>query len=118
MTTPTFDQLFGGKYIKAADLPDDEDMVVTIKGYSFEPVGQDKEMKAVLTFRENEKQLVLNKTNAGTIANLYGKDFEDWVGRKIALFATEVDFAGKSTLAVRVRMRAPKKVVEQQEAEY
>jgi hypothetical protein len=120
MTTnsnPNFDQLFGGRYIKADDMPEEEDLPLTIAGYAFEPVGPEKEMKLVLSFKESEKTLVLNTTNARTIANLYGKDFEEWAGRRIALYATEVDFAGKTVMAVRVRIRAPKKAA-QQEAEY
>jgi hypothetical protein len=51
--------------------------------------------------------MVLNKTNADTISRLHTPETDNWIGKRIALFATEVDFAGKQTLALRVRMKAP-----------
>ena len=55
-----------------------------------------------------DKGLCLNKTNAGTIADLYGPETDAWIGRQIRLFATEVPFGAEQVLAIRVRMRAPK----------
>jgi hypothetical protein len=54
---------------------------------------------------------VLNKTNNSTIIGLYGSETDDWIGKKIALFSQEVDFQGKQTMAIRIRMRTPKNTV-------
>ena len=96
------------RWIKSGDLGDG-DMVVTVKSCSVETVGQGEnaEDKPVLYFEESEKGMVLNVTNANTIAGLYGPETDGWIGKRIALFATEVDFAGKQTLAIRVRMKSP-----------
>lgn len=101
---------FPSKYIKSGDINPDADMVLTISHVEVENVGQgdEAELKPVVYFSETDKGLVLNKTNAATIAKLVGTpETEGWTGKRIALFATEVDFAGKQTLAIRVRMRAP-----------
>lgn len=103
---------FPSKYLKSGDITD-EDMVLTISHVEIENVGQggDTELKPIVYFTETDKGLVLNKTNAATIAKVVGTPETDgWPGKKIALFATEVDFQGKQTLALRVRIRAPARV--------
>jgi hypothetical protein len=110
-----FDKLFGGKFLKASDIDEEtNNLIVTVKDWDVQELGQGKEEKLTISFRETDKELVLNKTNGGTLASLYGKDPDGWIGRKIALYATEVDFAGKTTLAVRIRVRAPKLAVQPQ----
>ena len=99
---------FPSKYLKADEL--DGDVVYTIEGVTLENVGthEKPESKPVITFAETDKGMVLNKTNANTVAGLYGPDTDGWIGKPITLFATEVDFQGKQTLAIRVRIKAPK----------
>jgi hypothetical protein len=111
-TTVTFDQLYHSRWLKAEDLPD-EDLVLTIKDVTDEEVGPEEELKLILTFLEKDKQLILNKTNAKTLADRFGKDPNGWIGKLIALFATEVDFGGKATLAIRIRLKTPIKPVPQ-----
>lgn len=88
----------------------DQDETYTMKSVSVETVGQgaEQEEKPVVYFEETDKGLLLNKTNANTIAQLHGPETDGWPGKQITLFATDVDFGGKMTLAIRVRMRAPK----------
>jgi hypothetical protein len=62
----------------------------------------------VLFFREEEKGLVLNKTNTTIIAKLYGDDTDDWVGKPVTLYATEVQFQGDMVDAIRVRNKPPR----------
>lgn len=103
---------FPSKYLKSGDITDG-DMVLTISHVEMENVGQgdDAEIKPIVYFEETEKGFVLNKTNAATIAKVVGTPETDgWAGKQIALFATEVDFQGKQTLALRVRMRPPAKM--------
>src|SRR3990172_11096601 len=99
--------LFPSKYLKSGDL--EEDLTLTIKSITQENIGQGEkqEVKPILYFSETEKGMVLNKTNCTTIANLYGPETDAWPGKRITVFATEVDFAGKQTLALRVRMKQP-----------
>lgn len=100
---------FPSKWLKSGDV-EDGDLSLTIKSVSLEEVGsgEQAEQKPILYFHETEKGMVLNKTNADTIARLYTPETDAWIGKPITIFATEVDFAGKQTLALRVRMKAPK----------
>jgi hypothetical protein len=47
--------------------------------------------------------MVLNKTNAKKITEVYGDDTEDWVDGQISLFSTMVEFQGDTVAALRVR---------------
>lgn len=107
------DTAFESKWLRAADIDTmaDEETntaVVTMDRVGLEEIGQDKQMKPVLYFKGIELGMVLNKTNANTIKDLHGDETDDWAGKKIGLFTQEVDFQGKQTLAIRVRIKAPK----------
>lgn len=100
------------RYLVAeTDIPDEEDLVLTIKDAVMEQLGTgaDASEKIVLYFKETKKGLALNKTNLKSIAKVLNSDeTDDWIGKRIALFATEVDFRGDQVLAIRVRLKAPR----------
>ena len=96
-------EAFPSKYLKAADLKGGEP-VVTIDRVEFEPVGREKEMKAVLYFRGKDKGLVLNKTNANAITKITQTPLtEGWEGQRIKLFATETTFGADLVDCIRVK---------------
>ncbi|HLE05408.1 MAG TPA: hypothetical protein VI729_12470 [Anaerolineales bacterium] len=95
---------FPKKWLNADDL-DEQGMNLTIKRVDIEML-EDGE-KVVVSFREVEKGLVLNKTNAKTIARLHGPETNAWVGQRITLYRTEVDFKGERVQALRVHLTAP-----------
>lgn len=66
----------------------DDTFTVTIKSYDVETVTneQGRSQKGVLHFKENVKPLILNVTNGKTIAALYGRDIEGWIGQQITLY--------------------------------
>jgi hypothetical protein len=103
---------FPSKYLKAdVDVPDDGQLVVTIRDADFETVGQGDaaEQKLVLYFQETAKGLVLNKTNGTTIAGLLkSDDTDDWIGRKIALVSLDVQYGAEMTRGIRVSKRLPR----------
>ena len=51
--------------------------------------------------------LLLNKTNAKTIAQLYGKSPTDWVGKFVALYPTTTEVGGEMQDCIRVRNEIP-----------
>lgn len=59
--------------------------------------------KIVLTFKEWDKGLPLNVTNARAIADLYGHNSNDWIGKQIMLFSMPVKFQDRMVDAVRIR---------------
>jgi hypothetical protein len=66
-----------------------------------------KETKVVVQFEETHKMLILNKTNAQAILNLYGRKTQGWRGKRIALYSERISVAGRMHNAIRVRARVP-----------
>lgn len=102
----SINDMFPSKWLSAADL-DDSDMTLTIRKVSQEEITKTED-KWVVWFDEATKGMVLNKTNTKTISLLLGMDTDDWIGRQITLFPTEVDFQGDTVMAIRVRKKLPK----------
>jgi len=96
---------FPSKFLKAGDLQGRE-VRVTMQSVEREKIGEDT--KPVLYFKGKDKGVVLNKTNASTIADAYGDDTEDWFDQPLILFSVMVDFQGKVAPAIRVRVPTAK----------
>ena len=64
-----------------------------------------------MTFGSGEKSLIVNKTNGKAMAKLFGRDTADWIGKKITLVPTEVDFKGDLVDAIRIRTTPPARAV-------
>jgi hypothetical protein len=107
---------FPSRYLKAEDL-EEGDLVVTISEAVYEEFSDPKtkrvEQKPVLHFQgKDTKPLVLNKTNWKTITQVLGSDeTDDWTGKRIALYAVEVESFGEMVLGIRVRLKSPAKTV-------
>jgi hypothetical protein len=95
--------IYPSKYLKAADLQGKE-TIAKILEVREEEIGMDKEHKPILYFHGSNKGLVLNKTNALMIGDHYGDDTDDWQGKPVILYSAWVDFQGRSTQAIRVRV--------------
>jgi len=50
---------------------------------------------------------LLNKTNAATIAQMYGTKTSDWVGKLITMYPTTTSVGGKEQDCIRIRPRIP-----------
>lgn len=96
-------QAFPSDYIKSSDLSGREVRVV-IKKVKIEEVGRDKEERPVIYFEGKEKGMVLNKTNANTIATAFGDDTDDWTGGEVILYAAMTEYQGKPTEGLRVKI--------------
>ena len=95
---------FTGDYIKASDLQG-RDVTVKIDRVVMDKVGEDT--KPIVYFQGTTRGLVLNKTNAARIADLYGFDTDRWLTQSITLFPTECDFKGDIVQCIRVRPHKP-----------
>ena len=96
------------KYWRAEDLQQEKKF--RIKATTEEVLEKDgkAEKKLVVWFTNDERGLVLNKTNNRTIRAAYGDDTANWVGKIIVVFPTMTDVRGKMTPALRVRILPPK----------
>ncbi len=101
---------FPSKYLKASDLQG-RNINVTMERVVMETVGEDH--RPIVYFAGKQKGLVLNKTNANTIAGMYGPETDNWQGRAIVLFSTQVDYQGRQVEAIRVGIRPPQQQAQQ-----
>lgn len=93
-----------GSYIKAEDLKD-RAIAVTVENVDLEDVGKDgkKEMKLVAHFRGKDKTLILNRTNADSMAEIFHTDsYDGWRGQ-IVLYPDTTMYGGKKVACVRLR---------------
>lgn len=107
---PKVSDVYASAGLKAdIDVPDLEDggLVVTIKGADFKEF--DDGGKIIVKFVETDKSLVLNKTNADTLTKMFGSDdTDDWLDRKVKLYATDTTYQGKPIRGIRVHSRPVK----------
>ena len=93
--------MYPSKYIKASDLKGNEWPLV-IDRIENEEINEGK-FKPVLYFRKAAKGLVMNRTNAMTIASYYGPETEGWFGKEVILYPVKVPFQNQMTDAIRIR---------------
>jgi predicted hydrocarbon binding protein len=92
---------FPSKYLKASDLKGKK-IKVTISEVGKEEVGDGN--KPVLYFVGKDKGMVLNKTNAMTIASSYGPDTDKWEGKELCLYSAKVNFQNQMVDSLRVEV--------------
>jgi hypothetical protein len=98
-------EIFPSKWLAANDL-EENGWTVTIKDIVSNEF-QDGTVKFVVMFEEAEKGLMLNKVNMKTIEGLYGNETDDWIGKKVHLYPTEVLFNKQMVPCIRIRNRVP-----------
>ena len=94
------DSLYPSRFLRCADL-NGRPMRVTIEGLKKDDIGG--EAKVVLSFTDGTKALILNKTNAKSIAKAIGPETSTWRGKSIILVPAQVDFSGDIVDAIRIR---------------
>lgn len=104
---------FDYEYIGSHNIKEGEEVIVTIKAVRDELVfnpGENKEVKKlVMEFEEeNDLKMILNVTNAKTIERLFKTPHIDkWVGKRIQIYAADVQAFGQQMKALRIRDYLP-----------
>lgn len=107
MSHPTLDGqlMFPSNYLCAEDLKG-QPMHVTITGTNADELrveGGAMKKSYLLSIAEHAKKLVLNKTNAKTIAVMYGGEARKWRGQRITLYPTTCKLKGKTVPCIRIK---------------
>ncbi len=110
---PTYDEMFPSRFVNSA-LLERGPLHLTINDVTQETVNNDGEQRWALNFAEIGQLLSLNKTNASTLAGLFGADSDSWIGKRIALVRQEVEYKGARTWGVRISLEVPGPVPEVQ----
>jgi hypothetical protein len=94
-----YKEIYRSKYMKADDL-NGRTATYTVTGCTAEDVGDDT--KLVLAFSETDRPLVLNTTNATTMAELHGSETDSWEGKKVKLVPATTQYQGKLVKCTRI----------------
>ena len=98
-------------YLGSWDVPDGEDLVLTIDKAARDDVKNERgsERKLTLHFVEDYKPMILNATNSKALSEAVGSTkVEDWSGKRVAIYTTKVTAFGGTTDALRIRNYPPK----------
>lgn len=100
--------MFPSRWLRAIDI--DGELEVQVRHISKEILtGKDsQEEKYVMWFQGLQKGLVLNKTNAVKMGEIFGADdYREWADTSIVLYSTSVEAFGETVKAVRIRAVNP-----------
>ena len=107
-----FRKFMDKSFLGAWDIPDGEDLVLTVDYVSKDDVQNEKgrEKKMALHFKERDyKPMICNTTNAKAISKAYGSnDVEDWENKKIGIYKATITAFGQTTECLRIREYPPK----------
>lgn len=101
--------MFPTDYLAAVEFKG-KDVTLTIARVEIEELkmkGGVKERKPVVSFEETKKKLVLNKTNADSVAEMYGAEATAWLGKRITLYPTKTQCGRETVDCIRVREKVP-----------
>jgi hypothetical protein len=96
------------KYFKAADTPTEKKLRIKEVTEEEIGVGADKERKLCVWFTNDDRGLVLNKTNNRTLRGAFGDACDGWKGKIVIVFPTQDEFRGRMVPVLRVRIPPPK----------
>jgi hypothetical protein len=91
-------EVFPSKFLKLEDVT--QPMSVTITAVEMDATYE----KPVVHFAEIEQALSLNRTNTRTLGADLGDEMNDWVGRRIIIYAGQLPFNGRMQPGLQVRV--------------
>jgi len=92
-------QFVKGKYLKGSDLDKRKPIRVTVQDIDqreFPEQGQ----KLVLAFLEIDQDMILNKTQAQTMIDMFGPQTALWRGQRLHLMQVASSYQGKPTIVI------------------
>ena len=115
MSETHWKKLFNPNYLGGYSLEPGKDIVLTIKQVRQEivtGVGGKQEECVVCYWQENEKPMILNKTNTDMIAKLLKTPYiEKWPGHRVQIyFDPSVKFGNDTPGGLRIRKKLPEDV--------
>jgi hypothetical protein len=115
---PRVSEIYAGQYLNASELlPLGKRHPALIHDVREELVGQDRTARIVISLtsragRAWPRDLVCNKGNATILANAYGDNTDEWIGKGVELFAETVQYQGKPVPGIRLMPVAQKPVAQ------
>jgi hypothetical protein len=109
-SVPDYRSFFDSDWVKSWDLNEQPHVVIidrVERGAAYDQKSRGNKSMPVLWFRGAKKPFGANKTNCKVLAQLYGRDVSNWVGKPIEIYPTVTSVGGDSDVPC-IRMRAPK----------
>lgn len=95
-----FDALFPGRFLKAGEFQG-KAVTLTIAAVKVEDLEGDNgsKTKGIVSFAESKRQLVLNRTNGECIKAMFGRNTDDWIGKRVTLYPAPYE----GDIAIRIK---------------
>lgn len=99
--------LHPSRFLKSAEFAG-KDVTYTIASIQLEELESEdgkSKTKGVVGFRETKKLLVINRTNSDCIKGMFGRETDNWIGKRVTFFPAPFfdNFTKEHTTAIRVR---------------
>jgi len=108
---PHYKKMFDSDYIANWDLEIGEEYELTIASVARVEVFDRKQQalvkKACVYFEGRSKGLIFGPEKGAIIAEAYGTDCDDWIGKKLVIFSSTRNMAGNPNHPC-IKVRAPK----------
>jgi hypothetical protein len=98
--------IYPRKYAIGQDI-DGKQPTLAIRAVTLEQMGEAHDKKPVIWFTGAKKGVVLNKTMARAIADMYGPETDNWTGKYVTLYTEAVRAFGEDHIAIRVKAPRP-----------
>jgi hypothetical protein len=96
---------FPARFFKTDDVPSEVEVTITeCKKEDVTGSNDPADKKPVLYFSDKKRGLVLNRTNAGILAEAFGDESDNWQGQRVTLYPTTTLYMGKNVPCVRIRV--------------
>lgn len=99
----TYESAFPGRFLKAA-LFEGRQVTLTIEKAYMEELESEKgkEKKLIFAFAGKTMELVVNKTNALCMKEMFGNKVASWVGKRVTFYPTDTNFGPKKVDCIRI----------------
>lgn len=106
-----FDELYPGRFLKSTKFKNKDgkfiDVTLVVESVFVEELEGDKgkKKKGIVAFVDKTLQLVLNRTNGECLKAMFGRETNNWVGKRVTLWAAPYhdNTTGEDTTCIRVR---------------
>ena len=99
---PNANDFLGGNYLRKEDIH--EPVMVTVANVWSEAVMNSARKKLMISFKEIEKPLILNKTNIKRLVDIFNtQDTSQWKGRVTLYVEQGVEYAGRVVGGLRLK---------------
>jgi len=98
-----WDELYEGRFLKAAHL-NGHMVTFTISDVIVDELLGDKgeQKKGIVRFREDERELALNKTNGKFLLAMFGRRIDTWKGKRVTLKPDKTKFGAEVVDCIRI----------------